>query len=208
MSISFEVNAEVRDVQGTGASRRLRRENRVPAILYGGGEEPRMLQIAHNQILKHLEHEAFYSHILTIRVGEETTKAVLKDVQRHPAKLQILHLDFLRVHSGDRIKMHIPLHFINEDAAPGVKAGGMVSHQRNEVEISCLAKDLPEFIEVDLAALDIGDSVHLSELRLPEGAEVVALAQGAEHDLAVVTVHGQGGDADDDEEEVTEEEGG
>ena len=190
MAIRFEVNARVRDVQGKGASRRLRRDDQVPVILYGGGEEPQMLQVAHNEMLQHLEHEAFYSRILKIMVDGKPTKAVLKDVQRHPAKPRTLHADFLRVHSDDRIRMHVPLHFINEDTAPGVKTGGgMVSHNMNDVEISCLAKDLPEFIEVDLGGMNLGDSIHLSQLHLPEGAEVVALAHGPEHDLAVVTIH-------------------
>ena len=162
MTISFEVNAEIRNVQGKGASRRLRRENRVPAILYGGDEEPRSLQLIHHEILQHLEREAFYSHILTIQVDGTATKAVLKDLQRHPAKQQILHVDFLRVRSDDRIKMHVPLHFINEDIAPGIKAGGMASHQMNDVEISCLAKELPEFIEVDLSALETVSYTHLT----------------------------------------------
>lgn len=201
MTISFEVHAEVRDVQGKGASRRLRRSNRVPAILYGGGEDPQQLQLTHNEILQHLEHEAFYSHILNIQVDGKTTKAVLKDVQRHPAKLQIMHLDFLRVHADDRIKMHVPLHFINEDQAPGVKAGGMVSHNMNDVEISCLAKDLPEFIEVDLENLNTGEAIHLSELKLPDGAEVVALSHGPEHDLAVVTIHSKSGGVQEETEE-------
>ncbi|MGB0722501.1 MAG: 50S ribosomal protein L25/general stress protein Ctc [Gammaproteobacteria bacterium] len=190
MAISFDVIAEVRDVQGKGASRRLRHQDRVPAILYGGGQEPEMLQIAHNELLLHLQHEAFYSHILNVIVDGNKQKAVLKDVQRHPAKLQILHVDFMRVSDKDVIKMHVPLHFINEEECKGVKAGGMVSHMMTDIEVLCAAKDLPEYIEVDLANLDSGETIHMSELNMPEGVQVLALTHGDDHDhdLGVVTV--------------------
>ncbi|MGB0712580.1 MAG: 50S ribosomal protein L25/general stress protein Ctc [Gammaproteobacteria bacterium] len=204
MAISFDVIAEVRDVQGKGASRRLRHLDRVPAILYGGGQDPEMLQIVHNELLLHLEHEAFYSHILNVVVDGKKQKAVLKDVQRHPAKLQILHVDFMRVSDKDVIKMHVPLHFTNEEACKGVKAGGMISHMMSDIEVLCAAKDLPEYIEVDLANLDTGETIHMSELNLPEGVQILALTHGEDHDhdLGVVTCHTKSGAAvaeDEDE---------
>ena len=186
MAEDFIVNAEFRDEQGTGASRRLRRENKVPAILYGGGEPPRMLALNHHEVLKHLDTEAFYSHILTIKVGDKEQQAVLKDIQRHPAKPRVLHVDFQRVMAGHAIHMHVPLHFVNEKTAPGVKAGGIVDHHVIDVAITCLPKHLPEYIEVDCGTLEIGDSLHLSELKLPEGVTIDALAHG--DDSVVVSV--------------------
>lgn len=186
MAEDFVVNAEFRETQGKGASRRLRREGKVPAILYGGDKPPRMLAIPHNEVLKHLEVEAFYSHILTIKVGDVEQQAVLKDVQRHPAKPLILHLDFQRVTAGRKIHMNVPLHFINESTAPGVKAGGIVEHHAIDVEITCLPKDLPEYIEVDVGGLEIGDLLHLSQITPPPGVSFVALAQG--DDPAIVGI--------------------
>ena len=188
MSEDFIVHAETRTVQGTGASRRLRRSGRVPAILYGGASEPVQLSIDHNEMLRHLEHEAFYSHILSIDVDGKTENAVLKDLQRHPAKAQILHADFMRVVAGQAMRMTVPLHFVGEDTSPGIKnSGGVLDRQRNELEIECLPKNLPEYIEVDVSALDINDSIHLEELTLPEGVESVAKMHG--ENWTVVAVH-------------------
>lgn len=184
----FEINAEPRADVGKGASRRLRRSGMVPVVLYGGEGAPVNLATSHNALLRHLEHEAFYSHVLTLRVSDSAESVVLKDLQRHPAKPYILHMDLQRVTAGRKLHMHVPLHFINEDTAPGKKAGGAVFHLMNEVEISCLPKDLPEFIEVDLAAVELGQSVHLSELRLPEGVEL-AHPITSDTDQPVVTIH-------------------
>ena len=201
MSDIFTVNAEPRDTTGKGASRRLRRANKVPAILYGGNEEPAMLNIAHNEIIQALEHEAFYSHLLTLNVGDKSQQVILKDVQRHPYKPVILHLDFQRVSAKDKLHVHVPIHFINENIAPGVKTGGgQVHHLINELEIVCLPKDLPEFIEIDLKDLQLNDVIHLSDIELPAGVTIVALTQGSDHDHPVVNITRRGGAAEEEEE--------
>ncbi|NVZ10879.1 50S ribosomal protein L25/general stress protein Ctc [Allochromatium humboldtianum] len=198
MSVSFEVNAQPRTGTGTGASRRLRRTGLVPAIVYGAHQDPEMVSVSHNELLKHLEHEAFYSHVLDLKVGDDVTKVVLKDMQRHPAKPFILHVDFMRVSQDEKLKMVVPLHFLNEDTCKGIKMGGVASHTITEVEIVCLPKDLPEFIGVDMAEMEIGSIVHLSELVLPEG---VALAHAPDPDEPVVVIHGaRGGEETEGEE--------
>lgn len=196
----FEVTAEVRQDLGKGASRRLRRAGKVPAIVYGAGKEATSLTLRHSEMIHHLEHEAFYSHILSLKIGDQVEQVVLKDLQRHPAKPIIMHADFMRVSETEKITMHVPLHFLNETTCVGVKqGGGVVSHQMVEIEIRCLPKDLPEFIAVDLTNLQLGQMIHLSELQLPAGVEIPALGHGAEHDLPVVTIHkGHGGATSDD----------
>ncbi len=190
MSINFELAAEARHDLGKGASRRLRRNEKVPAVLYGANKEATYINLIHNEVLKSLAHEAFYSHILTINLDGQAERAVLKDVQRHPSKPRVMHMDFLRINENEKIRMHVPLHFINADIAPGVKqSGGIVSHLMIDVEVNCLPKDLPEFIEVDLKSLHVGEAVHLSDLKLSPGVEVVALTHGAEHDLPVASIH-------------------
>src|SRR5690242_3639060 len=190
MAISFNLNAELRTDQGKGASRRLRRLGRVPGILYGAGEGAVQLSFNHNEVQNSLAHEAFYSHILKIKVGNEEHQAIIKDLQRHPAKPVIMHLDFLRVKDHIEIRVHVPLHFKNEKEAVGVKQqGGVVSHNMIEVEIACLPRFLPEFIEVDVLNLELNHALHLSDLKLPEGVRIVQLAYGEEHDLPVVSVH-------------------
>ena len=200
MQENFEINAVSRDVQGKGASRRLRHEGMVPGIIYGGGAEPQMFATSHNELLLHLEHEAFYSHILTVNIDGNAQKVVLKDLQRHPAKPFVMHVDLLCVSDTDRIKMHVPLHFINEEGCPGVKAGGKVSHVMTDVEVICAAKDLPEYIEVDLSELEVDHSFHLADIKLPEGASIPSLAQGDDHNLPVATIHVPRGakESDDD----------
>ncbi len=192
MSVNFEVVALPRASKGTGASRRLRRQGQVPAIVYGGHAEPEMVSVAHNELLKHLEHEAFYSHLLDLQIADRTVKVVLKDLQRHPAKPFIQHVDFMRVTQDEKIRMVVPLHFINEERAKGVKLGGQVSHAINEIEISCLPKDLPEFIALDMTNVDVGQIIHLSEIPLPEG---VSLAHAPDPDEPVVMIHGSHGAA-------------
>jgi large subunit ribosomal protein L25 len=187
MKTSFELVAEFRDAEGKGASRRLRRANKVPAILYGGHREPRALALDHTRLLLMLDNERFYSTILNLRVGDVTQAAVLKDVQRHPAKNAVLHVDLQRVLENEKIRISIPLHFNGEAAAPGVKKGGVVSHLRNEVEVSCLPKDLPEFIDVDLSALDMNQMLYLADLPVPEGVEIPELAHG--RNAPVVSIH-------------------
>ena len=187
MKTSFELVADPRDgVQGKGASRRLRRSGKVPAILYGGHLEPRQLTLDHQNLLTLLVNERFFSTILSLKINGETQAAILKDVQRHPAKNQILHMDLQRVLENEKIRMTIPLHFRGAAAAPGVKTqGGVVSHLLNDVEVSCLPKDLPEFLEVDLSTMEINDIKRLSDIPLPPGVELVALSHG--RDEAVVS---------------------
>jgi len=190
MSSSFLINAEMRENLGKGASRRLRHAGKVPAIIYGFGGEPVSVTLEHSKIIHNLEEETFYSQILEISLNGKTERVVLRDLQRHPAKALIMHMDFQRVNENEAMHVHIPLHFIGEDICPGVKLeSGAVSHQTTEVEISCLPKDLIEFIEVDVSALNIGDSIHLTDLKLPEGVSLVALSHGEGHDQTVVTVH-------------------
>jgi large subunit ribosomal protein L25 len=189
MATSFELNAESRNDMGKGASRRLRRTGKVPAILYGGDSGPQALSLGHNELLRRLEDEAFYSHILTIHIDGKAEQAVLRDLQRHPAKPVILHADLQRVKAGEKLRMHVPLHFIGADIAPGVKtAGGLFIHELNEVEIECLPKDLPEFVEVDVSTMNVSDHLHLSDLKLPAGVELTELHRGEGHDLAVAHI--------------------
>jgi large subunit ribosomal protein L25 len=187
MKTAFELAAEFRDVEGKGASRRLRRVNKVPAILYGGHREPRALALDHTKLLLMLDNERFYSTIINLKVGELNQAAILKDVQRHPAKNAVLHVDLLRVLDNEKIRITIPLHYMGDAASPGVKAGGIVSHLFNDVEVTCLPKDLPEFIEVDLSALEMNQMLYLSDLKLPEGVEIPALTHG--RDAPIVSVH-------------------
>jgi len=190
MSVDFNIATEIRKDVGKGASRRLRHANKVPGILYGAHKDAVNIMMDHDEILHHLEHEAFYSHILSVTVDGSEEKAVLKDVQRHPSKPKILHVDFQRISETEKIHMHVPLHFINGDVAPGVKiGGGMISHLMSSVDIACLAKNLPEYLEVDLVNMQVGDSLHLSDIKLPEGVEIPALMQGEDHDLPVVSLH-------------------
>jgi large subunit ribosomal protein L25 len=187
MKTSFELAAEFRDAEGKGASRRLRRANKVPAILYGGHREPRALALDHTKLMVMLENERFYSTIINLRVGDATQAAVLKDVQRHPAKNAVLHVDLQRVLENEKIRISIPLHYKGDAAAPGVKKGGVVSHLRNEVEVLCLPKDLPEFVDVDLSGLDMNQMLYLSDLKVPEGVEIPELTHG--RDSPVVSIH-------------------
>lgn len=189
MKTAFELNAEVRsDKQGKGASRRLRHAGRVPAIMYGGKAAPTALLLDHQKLLVALQNERFFSTLLAIKIGGETHPAILKDIQRHPAKPQVLHIDLQRVFDDQPIHMTIPLHFKNAASAPGVKTqGGLVSHLANEVDIICLPKDLPEYLEVDLGEMNLNDTKRLSDIPLPTGIELVALSHG--RDEAIVAIH-------------------
>lgn len=188
MATTHEIKVERRDNDGRGASRRLRNTGKVPAIVYGGELAPVSIQIAHNDIWLASQHEWFYSAILDLSLNGDVQKVLLRDLQRHPYKQQIMHLDFQRVDENKAIRISVPLHFLNQEKSPaGKKAGVLISHALNELEISCLPKHLPEYIEIDLANLDVGDIVHLSEVKLPEGVEIPELRLGKEHDVAVVT---------------------
>ena len=202
MSESFVVEAEPRTDLGKGASRRLRREGKVPGVIYGAGKEPASITLEQNTLLHQLENEAFFSHILTVKYGKNEEQAILKDLQRHPSRPIVFHVDLQRVSAKEKIRVHVPLHFLNEDTAPGVKAGGLVSHHITEVEVSCLPKDLPEFLEVDLGGLNLEDVVHLSDIPLPKGVELVELLHGEGHDQSVITIHLPRGAKEEEAEEA------
>ncbi len=172
--MKISVKAEPRSVQGTGASRRLRRESKVPGILYGAGKDAQPIQLDHKDLWFKLKNEAFHASILDMEIGSEKTQALLRDYQMHPFRPLILHADFQRVDANKKIHVRVPLHFVNAEISPGVKvAGGLVQHVMNELDISCLPKNLPEFIEVDLSQLQAGHSLHLSTVKLPEGVEAI-----------------------------------
>ncbi len=205
----FTLNATVRDDAGKGASRRLRREQgQVPAIVYGGRKKPQNIAVKFNEFVRHLENEAFYSHIISLDVDGTQEDVILKDLQRHPSKAEIFHADFLRVSKTKKFTTKVPLHFINEATSKGVKMqGGVVSHTMSELEISCLPGDLPEFIEVDLANVELGQTLHISDLNLPKGVESIALSHGEDHDLPVVNIHKAKGAAEDSDSSEDEEGG-
>lgn len=184
---TIEVNAISRSVQGTGASRRLRRAGKVPAIVYGADQQAQVIEVDHKAIMLQLREEAFHASILEMNVEGKKQSVLLRDVQMHPWKQEVLHIDFQRVDAKQKIHMRVPLHFVNEDVAPGVKLGsGVVNHVMTDVEVSCLPGDLPEYVEVDLSSLELGDAVHLSELKLPGGVESIQLTRG--DDAVVVSV--------------------
>lgn len=199
---AFVVEATVRHDQGKGASRRLRRNEKIPGVVYGGKKEAVSLSLEHKDIAKQLRSEAFYSHILTLKTDKETDMVVLKDVQRHPYKPRIMHVDFLRVSKDEKLVMHVPLHFIGEDKALGVKEGGVVSHNMSDVEISCLPANLPEYLEVNVTDLKMNETIHLSDIKLPEGVEIVALTH--EDDKSVVSIHMPRAEEEPETEEAPE----
>lgn len=189
MSNTLVMVAEDRTDTGKGASRRLRRTGKVPAILYGGNTPPRSLMLDQDELAHQLENEAIYSSILTVTVGDKSQPCILKDLNRHPAKRIILHVDLQRVLEDQEIKVSVPIHFINEDVCVGVKdEGGAISHFMTEIDVSCLPKNLPEYLEVDMAAVELDQVVLLSEIALPEGVTVPDLAQDRDHPLANVHV--------------------
>ena len=187
MSEEFNLIAEMRDDQGKGASRRLRRQGKVPAVIYGAGRDPRNLMFDHNKVLHQLEDPSFYSSILNIKVGEKSRAAIVKDIQRHPSKKQIIHIDLQRIVEDEQIKMQIPIHYLGEEDAVGVKiGGGTVTKILTELEISCLPKDLPEFLEVDISDLELDQMLNVSDISLPEGVEISDIMK--EQDQAIVSI--------------------
>ena len=185
--MKIEIKAEPRSLQGTGASRRLRRESKVPGILYGAGKDAQPIQLDHKDLFFKLKQEAFHASILDMEIGAEKMQVLLRDYQMHPFKQVILHADFQRVAADRKIHMKVPLHFVNGDIAPGVKqTGGAVQHVVNDIDITCLPKDLPEFIEVDLKDLNAGHSIHVSGIKMPPGVDSVALSKG--DDITVATI--------------------
>ncbi len=190
MADEFDLIAEYREDEGKGASRRLRRQGMVPAIIYGGGRPPRSLMFEHTKVLKQLDIESFFSSILNVRVGDTSQAVILKDVQRHPSRRQVMHIDLQRVVEDEEIRMNVPIHFIGEDIAIGVKeGGGKVSRLMTDVEVTCLPKDLPEYFEVDVSQLALDEMLNLSDIKLPPGVEIPELAQGPERDHAIVSIH-------------------
>jgi len=200
----YTLEATVRSDKGTGASRRLRHADQVPAIVYGLDKGTQNIALAHNKIWQAQDNEGFYSHILTLVIDGKKEDVILKDVQRHPFKMQILHLDFQRVDAKQELQTSVPLHFVGEETA--VKTGGTVAHTINELEISCLPKNLPEFLELDISALEIGQTLHISDVKLPKGVASVELAKGESHDLAVVTLHAPKAAAAEEEEAPSSDE--
>jgi large subunit ribosomal protein L25 len=189
MAEEFDLIAEFRDDKGKGASRRLRREGKVPAILYGGGRPPRNLAFDHNRVIQQLENESFYSSVLSVKVGDKEQAVILKDLQRHPAKRQILHMDLQRILEDEEIRMNVPIHFLNEDTAPGVKQeGGKVSHLMTDIEVVCLPKNLPEYLEIDIGNLQLNEMRYISDIQLPDGVEIPALAHGEEANQPIVSI--------------------
>jgi len=199
MTDLFTLEAEVRTDQGKGASRRLRHANKVPAILYGEGQEPVSLTLEHKNVYRAQQEEAFYSHVLTINIDGKPVECLLKDMQRHPCKQLVMHLDFLRIDATHAVHVNAPIHFINEEAAE--KKGGKISHQVNEIAVSCLPADIPEFIEVDVAGLEVGQTLHLSDVTLPKGVTSDELAKGADHDQAVASLNAPKVAKDEDEDD-------
>jgi large subunit ribosomal protein L25 len=207
MSNKIVIEASKRDDLGKGASRRLRRiSGMMPAIIYGAGEDPVSISILHKDMLRTTENEALFASVLDVNVDGKVIPAILKDLQRHPAKLQLLHADFLRVDMNKKIHVHVPIHFINEEDSHGVRMqGGRVQHSMVEIEVSCLPGDLPEYIEVDMLEVEAHQILHISDLKLAEGVESVALSHGADHDLPVVTIAIPKGGDEVEEEEASEE---
>jgi len=207
MSQHIEVVAELREDIGKGASRRLRRlANKVPGILYGADKDPVALTMEYKTLSKLMELEAFFSQILDVKVGKKKQAAVLRDVQRHPGTGNVTHLDFLRISEDKALHIHVPLHFLNEDTCVGVRTGGgTISHNLIEIEISCLPRDLPEYIEIDVAEVELGSSLHLSDVVVPEGVTIIALTYGEDRDITVMSVQVPRGGADDEEAVDTED---
>jgi large subunit ribosomal protein L25 len=195
--MQIEFNAKKRDLQGTGASRRLRHAGRVPGIVYGGTEKPQQIDIDHNELYQHLRKEAFYSSVLTMNLDGQKQMCLLRDVQRHAYRQLILHVDFQRIDATHKIHQKVPLHFVNAEIAPGVKlSGGMVQHVMTDIDVRCLPKDLPSFIEVDLKDMVAGVSMHVSQLKLPAGVELT-LHKGEDPVVATIVVRGGGAASDE-----------
>jgi len=199
MTDLFTLEAEVRTDLGKGASRRLRHANKVPAIIYGEGKDPISLTLEHKSVFRAQQEEAFYSHVLTLNVDGKPVECLLKDMQRHPFKQLVMHLDFLRIDATHAVHINAPVHFINEEVAE--KKGGKIAHQLNEIAISCLPADIPEFIEVDVSGLEVGQTLHLSDLTLPKGVTSDELAKGESHDQAVASLNAPKVAKDEDEDD-------
>lgn len=189
MKKTFTIVATARGDMGKGASRRLRHADQVPGIVYGAGKKPEAITVKHNPLLLLLNNEAFYTQILNLEIDDKKENVILRDLQRHPFKPRILHIDLQRISSTEKIIMRIPLHFTGSELSPGVKlSGGLVAHLMSDIEVRCLPKDLPEFIEIDLSKLELNKSIHLSELKLPAGIEIMSIIHGEDKPIATVYI--------------------
>jgi len=190
MTVNYEFSAEKREQKGTSAARRVRRDLGIPAVIYGGHADVELLTLNHQEVEKKLLDEGYYSHVLSINIqGQKPQQAILKAMHRHPSKSRILHMDFMRVTAGEKLKASVPVHLINEDKCVGVKTGGgTVLHNITELEVVCLPSNLPEYIEVDVLDLNVGDAIHLTQVKMPENVEIEALTHGDEHDHDQIVV--------------------
>lgn len=196
---SIVLEAQSRTDIGKGASRRLRRlENKVPGVVYGGDKKPLSIHLQHNKVIKALENESIFSSVFDLRVDGKVEHVILKDLQRHPFKPVILHMDLQRVNAKDVLIKHVPLHFLNESTALGVKSGGKINHAMTQIEVRCQVKNLPEFIEVDLSAVGMNDVLHLADLTLPKGVQFASNVNEPEHNLPVVSIHAPRGEKQDE----------
>ncbi|MEE8388121.1 MAG: 50S ribosomal protein L25/general stress protein Ctc [Acidiferrobacterales bacterium] len=208
MAANFELNVDKRDTKGTGASRRLRRAGQVPGIIYGADKDPEMVSFKHDKIYHLLENEAFHTSIIDVKSGSDTQQVILRDVQYHAYKQMVLHMDLQRISASEKIHMRVPLHFIGEDVAPGVKLqDGIVSHLMTELDVTCLASNLPEYLEADISELHLHESLHLSDIKLTEGVELTSLFHGGDN-LAIVTIAAVRGSIEEEEKEEAEGEEG
>ena len=200
--MSLELNATLRDDQGKGASRRLRHAKQLPAIVYGGAKDPVSITLLQKDVQHKLPDESFYSQVLSLNIDGKSEDVLLRDIQHHPYKIDVLHMDFIRVDAKKVVHVHSQLHFVGEDVSPGVKTeDGVVSHVLIEVELECLPKNIPEFIEVDLSDMHVGDVIHLSDQKMPEGVEILALKHGEDNDSVVASMHARKVAIETEEEE-------
>lgn len=204
MASNFEFNAESRSEAGTGPARTLRRVGRIPGVLYGAHQDAEMISLEQREMTKNLEAESVYSQVLTLNVDGKAQKVILKDLQRHPSTSTILHVDFQRVSQKEKLRVHVPIHFIGESISVGVKKGGVVTHNVVELDVSCLPDDIPEFIEIDLTEVDLGGSVHLSEVTAPSGVEIYLQAHGGgKQDMVIASIqHSKIAEEDETTEEA------
>lgn len=200
---NYSFKAEIRTDLGKGASRRLRHEGKIPAIIYGGDTAPVSLTLDHDKVNNAAAHEGFYSSILTLVIDGKKVQAILKDMQRHPFKPKLAHLDFQRVSAKEELTTRIPVHLLNEESVQ--KNGGVVIRHETDIEISCLPKDLPDSVEIDLDGFEVGDNVHLTDIKLPEGVTSVELGRGEDHDLLVVAIAAQKTEEQEAAEEAASE---
>jgi len=201
--MQIEINAKTRELKGTGASRRLRRTGNVPGIVYGAGKDAVPIELSHKELFLQFRHEAFHASILSLKLDGKAEQVLLRDYQMHPVRTEIAHIDFQRVSQTEKIHVKVPFHFTNVETSPGVKLnGGIVMHIMTEAEVSCLPKDLPEFVEVDMGEIDVGHSVHLAQIKLPKGVEFVKLVHG--DDAAVASIAKTRGGATEEETPAAE----